>query len=99
MTFCNITRPQRVRDFASYTKLLGIPRFRPPTEMSAFLAAPIRHRGESQGNIYLAKKEPGQEFTREDEETLALFASQAALVIANARRYRDEQRAKADLEP
>ena len=98
MTFCNITRPQRVRDFASYTKLLGIPRFRLPTEMSAFLAAPIRHRGESQGNIYLAKKEPGQEFTREDEETLALFASQAALVIANARRYRDEQRAKADLE-
>ena len=98
MTFCNITRPQRVRDFASYTKLLGIPRFRLPTEMSAFLATPIRHRGESQGNIYLAKKEPSQEFTREDEETLALFASQAALVIANARRYRDEQRAKADLE-
>ena len=26
-----------------------------------------------------------------------MFASQAALVIANARRYRDEQRARADL--
>ena len=98
MTFCNITGPQRVRDFASYTKLLGIPRFRPPAEMSAFLAAPIRHQGECKGNIYLAKQKPGQTFTREDEETLALFASQAALVIANARRYRDEQRAKADLE-
>ena len=27
--------------------------------------------------MYLAKSEPGQEFTREDEETLVLFASQA----------------------
>ena len=98
MTVCNITRPQRVRDFASYTKLLGIPQFRPPTEMSAFLAAPIRHQGKSRGNIYLTNQEPGQEFTHEDEKTLALFASQAALVIANAHRHRDEQRAKADLE-
>ena len=98
MTFCRIEGPQRVRDFASYTKLLGIPQFHPPTEMSAFLAAPIRHRGECKGNIYLAKQEPGQTFTREDEETLALFSSQAALVIANARSYRDEQRARADLE-
>ena len=98
MTFCRILGPQRVRNFASYTRVLGIPQFRPPTEMSSFLAAPIRHRGEGKGNIYLAKKEPGQEFTREDEETLALFASQAALVIANAHRHRDEQRARADLE-
>ena len=38
------------------------------------------------------------EFTAEDEETLVMFASQAALVIANARRHREEQRARADLE-
>ena len=98
MKFCRIPGPQRVRDFASYTRVLGIPQFRPPTEMRSFLAAPIRHRGEDKGNIYLAKSEPGQEFTREDEETLVLFTSQAALVIANARRYRDEQRARAFLE-
>ena len=98
MTFCNITKPQRVQDLASYTKLLGIPEFRPPTETSSFLAAPIRHRSEGEGNIYLAKQAPGEEFTREDEETLTLFASQAALVIANAHRYRDERRSRADLE-
>ena len=50
------------------------------------------------GNIYLAKSKPGQEFTREDLETLVMFASQAALVIANVRKFRDEQRARADLE-
>ena len=94
----NIPNPLRVPDFASYILSRGLPAFRPPTQMSAFLGAPIRHRGETVGNIYLGKRELGQEFTREDEETLVMFASQAALVIGNARRYRDEQRARADLE-
>ena len=98
MKLCKVSGPWRVRDFASYTRVLGIPEFRLPTQMSSFLVAPIRHRGEGVGNIYLAKSEPGQEFTREDEETLVMFASQAALVIGNVRRYRDERRARADLE-
>ena len=62
----------------------------------SFLAAPIRHQGEHLGTIYLDEKEG--EYTQEDEETLVLFASQAAMVIANARRYREEQRARARLE-
>ena len=96
--FCRIPGPRRVRDFASYTRLLGIPEFRPPMEMGSFLAAPIRHQDEWKGNIYLAKKEPGKGFSREDEGILAMFASQAALAIANAHRYREERRTKADLE-
>ena len=96
--FCRIPAPRRVRDFATYTRLLGISEFQLPTEMSSFLAATLNHQGKWEGNIYLGKKEPGQEFTRVDEETLAMFASQAALVIANARQHRDEQRARADLE-
>ena len=90
----------RVPDFASYLRSQGLPEYRPPPEIStsAYLGSPIRHRGRSVGNIYLAKREPGQEFTREDEEILVMFASQAALAIGNARRYRDDQRAIADLE-
>ena len=96
----NIPGPLRVRDFARYTRSQGYSEFCLPPEMNvrSFLGAPIRHRGENGGSIYLSKNEPGQEFTREDEELLVMFASQAALVIANARRYRDEQRARADLE-
>ena len=60
------------------------------------MAAPIRHLGESVEAFYVGEKDV--EFTPEDEETLVMFASQAALVIANARRYRDEQRARADME-
>ncbi len=96
--FCNISSPRRVKDFARYTRMLGIPDFRPPMEVSCFLAAPLRHQDECRGNIYLANKETGRAFTKEDEEILTMFASQAALVIANARRHRDEQRARADLE-
>ena len=96
-----IQEPLRLRDFHGYTRSRGLPEFRPPMAVSpslSFLAAPIRHRGESVGNFFLAEKEGGREFTQEDEETLVMFASQAALVIANARRHRDEQRARNDLE-
>ena len=90
--------PLRVADFPGYTRSMGLPEFRPPAPVSAFLAAPMRPRGVGVGNIFVAKREPGQEFSPEDEETLVMFASQVALVIANARRHRDEQRARADLE-
>ena len=64
----------------------------------SFLAAPVLHLGQRVGSVFLAEKEDGQEFTPEDEETLALFAAQAALAIANARRHREERRARAGLE-
>ena len=95
----SIPEPLRLRDFHSHVRALGLPKFHPPMTVSSplpFLAAPVRQRGESVGAIYVGEKE--QEFTPEDEETLVMFASQAALVIANARRHRDEQRARADLE-
>ena len=95
----NIQEPLRLRDFHSHIRSLGLPEFQPPMAVSTplpFLAAPIRHLGESVGAFYVGEKDV--EFTPEDEETLVMFASQAALVIANARRYRDEQRARADME-
>ena len=93
-----IPGPLRVGDLGGHLRSMGLPDFRPPVPVSSFLAAPIRHGGAGVGNIYLAKSDPGQEFSQEDEETLVMFASQAALVIANARRHRDERRARGDLE-
>ena len=93
-----IAAPLRVRDFHTHTRSQGFAALRSPVLASAFLAAPIRHRHEGLGYIFLAKDEPGQEFSDTDEETLLMFASQAALVIANARRYRNELHARADLE-
>ena len=99
--FSSLQEPVRLADFHAHTRSLGLPDFHSPMPMSpspSFLAAPIRHRGESVGNIFLGEKEVGGEFSREDEETLVMFASQAALVITNARRHLDEQRARSYLE-
>ncbi len=93
-----IPGPLRVGDFAGHTRSMGLPEFRPPAPVSSFLAVPIRHQGVGIGNIHVAKGEPGEEFNQEDEETLVMFASQVALVVANARRHRDEMRARTDLE-
>ena len=90
--------PLRVTDIASHLSALGMPDFSPPVPASSLLVAPVRHRGTGVGTIYLAHDIAGREFSQEDQETLVMFASQAALVIANARRYREELRARADLE-
>ncbi len=93
-----LEEPLRVSDIAGHLKALNMPEFLPSVQVSSVMVAPIRHLGVGVGTIYLAHETGGGEFTQEDEETLILFASQAALVIANARRHGDERRARADLE-
>ena len=91
----------RLRDLFDYLRSRGLPEWQIPMPVPSklpFMAAPARHRGETVAHFYLSDKEQADEFSAEDEEILMMFASQAALVIANARRYRDEQRARADLE-
>ena len=93
--------PLRVPDLLGHIRSLGLPEMLPPVAVSpavSFLAAPVLHLGQRVGSVFLAEKEGGREFTDEDEETLALFATHAAMAIANARRYREERRAKTDLE-
>ena len=88
--------PLRVADLPAYVRSLG---YAGELTLSKTLqATPMRHRGVHVGNFFLGEKEGGREFTREDEEVLVLFASQAATAMANARTHRDEQRARADLE-
>ena len=97
----SVPTPLRVPDLPAHFRDMGLPEFRPPVAGSgpmSFLLAPILHRGERAGTIYLSEKEGGREFTPGDEETLVLFASQAAMAIANARRHREERRARAGLE-
>ena len=95
-----ISEPLRVADLVEHVRSLGIGGFSIPLPVEVFslLAAPMSYLGDRVGFLFVGAKEGGAEFSRVDEETLVMFASQAALVIANARRYRDEQRARADLE-
>ena len=93
-----LEEPLRVSDIDSHLRALNMPEFLPSVPVSSVMVAPIRHLGIGVGTIYLAHETGGGEFTQEDEETLVMFASQAAMVIANASRHRDERRARADLE-
>ncbi|MCY4529931.1 MAG: ATP-binding protein [Chloroflexi bacterium] len=90
--------PLRAGPLEEFAKSIGLAEFHLPVSIAAFMAAPILYRGVHSGHICVGGDQPGREFTQEDEETLVLFASQAAQVIANARRHREERRARADLE-
>ena len=97
----NLKEPLRIPDLLSHARSIGLAEFSVPLpvgESVSFLASPVLNLGEHLGNLYLAEKEGEAEFTRSDEETLVMFASQAGMVISNARRYKEEQRARIDLE-
>ena len=94
--FRDLPEPLRLADAPAYVRGLGFSSELIPSK--AMQCTPLRYRGVLVGTFFLGEKEGGSEFRSADEEILALFASQAATAIANARTHRDEQRAKADLE-
>ena len=95
----DVTAPLRLPDLHAYIRSLGYSAEVIPSQpLHTFQGMPLRYRGEHVGNFFLAKKVGGPEFTSEDEEIMVLFASQVATTIVNARKHRDEQRARAELE-
>lgn len=91
-----LTIPLRLADLSSHIVSLGLPKHE--SMARTFLGMPVQHHGVQVGYFYVVDKAGGQEFAEEDEETLALFTSQAGAAIANARTHRDVQQAKTDLE-
>lgn len=92
----NVPNALRLNDLAHHLKAQGFPEY--GFLSTSYLGVPIRHQGIQVGGIYLIDKEDGHLFTKEDQEVLSLLALQAGAAIFNARKYRDEQRARADLE-
>ena len=86
----------RQADLRGYARSLGYAADLLPE--TAFQVTPMRHGGAHIGSFFLSDKNSGGEFTDEDEEILALFASQAATAVSNARIHRAEQQARANLE-
>lgn len=87
--------PVGLSELPAYARSLGISE---DLRSKTMQCRPMRHRGVHVGNFFLADKEEAEEFSAEDEEILLLFASQAAAAIANARTYRRERQARANLE-
>ncbi len=76
----------RMPDLSRDPRSIGFPPHHPP--MHSLLAVPVVSAGRVLGNLYLAEKLGATEFSAEDEEALARFATQAALAIENARLHR-----------
>ncbi len=90
--------PVRFADLKSHLRARGLPELPLTEPIGPFLVAPIIHVGELVGTIYLSRRQDEPEFSSSDEEILVMFASQAALVIANAHHYREERRSRLELE-
>ena len=86
----------RVDDLAAYVGNLGLTPT--PALSRAFQGTPMRCGDDNLGSFFLAEKAGGGAFTDADEAVLALFASQTALAVANARAHRAELSARTDLE-
>ena len=75
-------RRLRLSDIAADPRSAGLPPHHP--RIRSLLAVPIVCRGPCRGNLYLSEKKHEGAFSQEDEETLARFATAAAIAIDNA---------------
>jgi signal transduction histidine kinase len=78
-------RPLRLADIAAHPRSSGFPEGHPP--MRGFLGVPVRVRDEVFGNLYLADKRGGGEFTEDDEAVLVALGAAAGVAVENARLY------------
>ena len=76
-------RPLRLHDLTTHPQSVGFPPNHPP--MRSLLGAPIRIRDRIFGNIYVAEKVDGGDFTSDDEALLVSLASAAGSALENAR--------------
>jgi signal transduction histidine kinase/CheY-like chemotaxis protein len=66
--------------------------------ITAVIGEPLLYRERLAGVIALDNEGSGKRFTREDGEILALFATQAAIAVENARLFAELNRSYADLQ-
>ncbi|NXY94288.1 GAF domain-containing protein [Streptomyces sp. BR123] len=82
-----ISHPGTVRlaDLTKDPRSAGFPPHHPP--MKTFLGVPIRVQGEIFGNLYLAEKNGGGDFSDYDVHMVRVLATEAGIAIGNARLY------------
>lgn len=81
----------RLDDLADHPAAAGFPPHHPP--MYAFLGVPITIRGEVYGSLYVTHDRPAPRFSENDEVSVRVLASAAAVAIDNARLFERVQTA------
>ncbi|MGH3796838.1 MAG: GAF domain-containing protein [Pseudonocardiaceae bacterium] len=92
----NDPQPMRLRHIPEHAVSYGFPEHHPP--MRSFLGVPVTVRGEVFGNLYLAEKRGGGEFTDEDEDFVVALAAAAGIAVENARLYESGRQRQRSLE-
>jgi signal transduction histidine kinase len=88
--------PLRLADVGSHPRSYGFPRWHP--RMRTFVGVTILVGERPYGNLYLAEKAGGAQFSDEDEEALTVLAELAGYAIDHARRYTGTRRQRDELE-
>jgi len=83
-------RPSRLHAISDDPRSVGFPPGHPP--MQGFLGVPVRSRGEVFGNLYLAERVDGADFSSDDEDLVVALAASAGVAIENARLYEESRR-------
>ncbi len=77
--------PLRLADVGDHPHSFGFPVGHPV--MRSFLGVPVMVQGQAWGNLYLAEKHGGDEFSDQDQRAAVILAEWAAVAIHNARLY------------
>jgi signal transduction histidine kinase len=83
-------RPIRLKDITQHPEAHGLPPNHPV--MKTFLGVPIIGRRGIFGNLYVAERLSGTEFTAEDEHIASMLAAQTAAAVENARLHEESTR-------
>jgi GAF domain-containing protein len=81
--------PIRLHRIQEDPRAVGFPPGHP--QMGTFLGVPVHVRGEVFGNLYLADREDGCDFSEQDEQLLTAMAATAGIAIENARLYEESR--------
>ena len=82
--------PLRLADISAHPESSGFPEGHPA--MRSFVGVPVRVRDRVFGNLYLAEKRGGGEFTEDDEAVLTALGAAAGVAVENARLYEEARR-------
>ncbi|MFJ6281370.1 GAF domain-containing sensor histidine kinase [Arthrobacter subterraneus] len=83
-------RPLRLSDLREHPLAYGFPAHHP--QMTSFLGVPIRIHDRVFGNLYLTKKNGGEDFSDTDEQLVIALASAAGVAIENSRLFDEANR-------
>jgi len=80
----------RIRDLRNHSTFGGLPAHHP--EMTSFLGVAIRYEGQHLGNLYMANKIDGAEFSEEDQCAVEMLADRVGVALEIARLQEVEER-------